>query len=199
MNKTKDYKAAEDICEQLFNLKRSAIVHGISLTGLMMELLDVATIKQMRNQFKRETSPARRDAIRSLVEVIQRDTPSFSLGLNTSYYMPYKGLSNSVRVHHDFIVPGHGEFFEIMPEEDGTFFVPSKTEGADIIHITPQFTGLVLARISATDPTIGRRYEENPSNQPKTLDDSTKTTSIEAQSDAPSEAIHGHSGDSPEA
>lgn len=155
-----------NLLEKLDEVFKLSIKTGFLPEGLLQVLLDLNA--EEYHTLKREhhipVDYTRRITIEGKVAAAQKEDPRFRLGMNTSFYAPYKGLTNTVRVHHDFLIYPLGEFKQVMIEEDGTFFV---TVGKDRLHVTPETAGIVFAKVSTTNPTIGRRYDSTPPVQPQ--------------------------------
>lgn len=172
-------KAKTELQDTLINLMgklhtffEESIQAGIAPEGLV-QLLTEEYGPHYQDLKRKHATPVeypRRITIEGKIAAMRKDNPAFKLGLNTSFYSPYKGLTNTVRVHHDFLLYPLGEFKQVMIEEDGTFFVPVD-EGQ--LHVTPDTTMVVLAKISATNPTIGRRYDNTPPVQQETTPNQT--------------------------
>lgn len=156
-----------NLLEKLDEVFKLSIKAGLLPEGLLQVLLDLNAedYHTLKRKHHTPVEYTRRISIDGRVAAAKKEDPRFRLGMNTSFYAPYKGLTNTVRVHHDFLIYPLGEFKQVMIEEDGTFFV---TVDKDRLHVTPETAGIVFAKISTTNPTVGRRYDSTPPVQPNT-------------------------------
>ena len=155
-NHTDRYLALDHQIEQIVAGYYALVLAGIAPEGIVQTIQGMEETFNLKKEHAREIPEGRLTAVSARVDMVKREFPSFQMGQNLSYYMPWQGLSNTVRIHHDFLVAGHGEFMQIMPNEDGTFDIPTP-HGS--LTITENFEGMILARVSATNPTVGRRYD----------------------------------------
>lgn len=179
-NHTDRYLALDHQIEQIVAGYYELVLAGVSPEGVIQIVQGMKETFELKKEYAREIAEGRKTSVTARVDMVKREFPSFQMGQNLSYYMPWRGLSNTVRVHHDFLVAGHGEFMQIMPNENGTFDIPTP-EG--MITIAENYEGMILARISATNPTVGRRYDEDKTDNKTSTSISGTTEQQAAQLD----------------
>lgn len=197
-NHTPRYLGLDGLIDQLVDAYGQLVVLGIAPEGIVQFIQEQPLTQELKHTHARQVTADRITAVLARVDMVKREFPHFQMGQNLSYYMPWRGLSNTVRVHHDFLVAGYGEFKQILPNENGTFDIPTPH---GLLTITENFEGMILARVSATNPTVGRRYDH--ADQTQATDDITDSAprdrdTIEKTEGVVSGGNEGASGQAPD-